>query len=318
VALPPRGAALTRRLLVDTDTASDDAVALLLALRTPGVEVAAVTVVAGNVPLEQAVQNALYTVELAGVPVPVHVGRGEPRAQPLVTAQEVHGADGMGDVGLPLSGREPAPGDAVGVLVESVRAAPGELELVTLGPLTNVAEAFERAPDVPRALRRVVVMGGTSDAVGNQTPVAEYNVWADPEAAAVVFASGAPLVMVGWDVSRKWAVFEADEAERLRALGPLGAFAVEIQATLDGFAREESGLPGFDLPDPIAMAVALDPAVATEVRRLHVAVELDGKLTRGMTVVDHLGWGSGEPNVDVVLAADRERFLALLHGALAS
>jgi len=247
VALPPRGAALTRRLLVDTDTASDDAVALLLALRTPGVEVAAVTVVAGNVPLEQAVQNALYTVELAGVPVPVHVGRG-----------------------------------------------------------------------VPRALRRVVVMGGTSDAVGNQTPVAEYNVWADPEAAAVVFASGAPLVMVGWDVSRKWAVFEADEAERLRALGPLGAFAVEIQATLDGFAREESGLPGFDLPDPIAMAVALDPAVATEVRRLHVAVELDGKLTRGMTVVDHLGWGSGEPNVDVVLAADRERFLALLHGALAS
>ena len=305
------------RLLVDTDTASDDAVALLMALRTPGVEVDAITVVAGNVPLEQAVQNALYTVELAGASVPVHAGRASPRAQPLVTAQEVHGADGMGDVGLPLSGREPAAGDAVDVLVERVRAAPGELTLVTLGPLTNVAEAFEREPGLPRLLRRVVVMGGTSDAVGNQTAVAEYNVWADPEAAAVVFAAGAPLTMVGWDVSRKYAAFTPAEAEELRALGPLGRFAVEIQATLDGFARDRSALPGFDLPDPIAMAVALDPRVATDVRRLHVSVELEGRLTRGQTVVDHLGYGGGEPNVDVVVEASRERFLALLHAALA-
>jgi purine nucleosidase len=289
-----------------------------MALRTPGVDVEAITVVAGNVPLGQAVQNALYTVELAGVAVPVHAGRAEPRAQPLVTAQDVHGEDGMGDVGLRLGGREPARGDAVDVLVERVRAAPGELTLVTLGPLTNVAEAFERAPDLPRLLRRAVVMGGTSDAVGNQTAVAEYNVWADPEAAALVFASGAPLTMVGWDVSRKYAAFSPREAEELRALGPLGRFAVEIQATLDDFARERSSLPGFDLPDPIAMAVALDAGVATDVRRLHVAVELDGTLTRGQTVVDHLGYGGGEPNVDVVVGASRPRFLELLRAALAS
>ena len=302
------------RLLIDTDTASDDAVALLMAFRHETVE--AITVVAGNVPLDQAVQNALYTRDLVGATTPVYAGRAGPRSGELHTAQFVHGEDGMGDIGLNLTGREPDDGDAVDVLVEAIRASPGELTLVTLGPLTNVAEAFERAPDVAKKLDRLVLMGGTADAVGNMTAVAEFNVWVDPEAARVVFRSGAPIELVGWDISRKYAAFDEAEQETLRRLSPLGEFAVDIQATLNDWAREHTGLPGFDYPDPIAMAVALDPSVATDTRRLHVDVETAGELTRGQTVVDHLGLTGNEPNADVVLEASRARFLELLTDAL--
>jgi purine nucleosidase len=188
---------------------------------------------------------------------------------------------------------------------------------VTLGPLTNVARALELAPDIASKLRALVMMGGTSDAVGNVSPVAEYNIWADPESAARVFTSGAPITMVGWDVSRKYAVFAPEDAAELRGLGPLGEFAVDIQRTLVEFALAHTKLAGFDLPDPIAMAVALDREVATDVRRVHVAVERRGELTRGQTVVDHDS-RFGAANADVVFAASRERFLALLHDALRS
>jgi purine nucleosidase len=291
-----------RRFLIDTDTASDDAVALLLALRHPGVDVEAITVVSGNVPVDQGVQNALYTVELAGADVPVYAGRGGTTAH----GHDVHGADGMGDIGLELRGRAPARGDAVDVLVEAIRASPGELTLVTLGPLTNVAAAFEHG--VAPLLRSVVVMGGTSDDVGNVTPVAEYNVWADPQAAAGVFASGARLTMVGWDVSRKYAVFPPGEAAALRALGPLGEFSVDIQRTLIEFCRTQTKLDGFDLPDPIAMAIALDRDIATDVRRARVTVDTES----GQTFVEE----SAAANADVVVAASRERFVALLRDAL--
>jgi purine nucleosidase len=241
-------------LLIDTDTASDDAVALLMALRHPGTEVEAITVVAGNVPLEQAVQNALYTREIAESEAPVYAGRPAPRQGLLRTAQFVHGQDGMGDIGLDLTGRSADEGDAVEVLIDRIRAWPGELVLVTLGPLTNVAEAFERAPDLASKLARLVMMGGTSDAVGNMSPVAEFNIWVDPEAARIVFASGAP----------------------------------------------------------IAMAVAIDPETATVTRRLYVDIETAGELTRGQTVIDHLGLTGRAPNAEVVFEASRQRFDRLL------
>jgi purine nucleosidase len=304
------------RLIIDTDTASDDAVALLMALRDEAATVEAITVVAGNVPLPQAIQNALYTRELVGATAPIYAGRDGPRVGELRTAQFVHGEDGMGDIGLELTGRRPQDGDAVDVLVETIRANSGELTLVTLGPLTNVAEAFERAPDLPAKLDRLVVMGGASDAVGNMTAVAEFNVWADPESAQVVFRSGAPIEMVGWDISRRYAVFDEEEQQALRRLGPLGEFAVDTQATLNDWARAHSGLPGFDYPDPIAMAVALDPGVATSTRRLYVDVETAGELTRGQTVVDHVGITERPPTAEVVLEASRERFLELLTQAL--
>ncbi|HEX5590208.1 MAG TPA: nucleoside hydrolase [Candidatus Limnocylindrales bacterium] len=308
-----------RTFIVDTDTASDDAVALVMALRHPGVEVAAITVVAGNVPLPEAVQNALYTVELCGEAgrVPVYAGCDAPLARELRTAQTVHGRDGMGDIGLPLRGRAPASGHAVDVLVAEVNRRPaGSVTLVTLGPLTNVARAIRRDPGIATRLREIVTMGGTGDAVGNTTAAAEFNAWVDPEAAAIVFGAGARLTMVGWDISRKFAVFDRDAADRLRAVGPLGAFAVDIQATLDAVVKVETHLAGFDLPDPIAMAIAIDPTIATHVEHLNVRVETAGELTAGQTVVDHLGIEHLEPNVHVVLEASRERFVDLLHETL--
>jgi purine nucleosidase len=305
------------RLLIDTDTGSDDAVALVMALNHPGVAVEAVTVVAGNVSLDQGVQNALYTLELCGSDVPVFGGAHRPLVYPPVSAQDVHGLDGMGDIGLPLSGREPEPGHAVDVLVEKIKANPGELTLITLGPLTNVALALLKDGSIAGKLKNCVMMGGTGRGPGNVTPLAEYNIWADPEAAKVVFESGVPLTMVGWDISRNYAVFGPEDSARLRNVGtPLAEFCVDIQAVLDAWAKENTHLAGFDLPDPITMAVALDPAAATETRRLFVAVETGGAWSRGQTVVDHLGVTGRESNVEVVLEASRGRFLEILHAAV--
>jgi purine nucleosidase len=307
-----------RPFFVDTDTASDDAVALVIALRHPAVEVVGIGVVAGNVPLDQAVQNALYTLELVGAQVPVHAGEAAPLARPLETAQHVHGRDGMGDIGLPLHGRSPAAGHAVDALLEASHRHAGDLELVTLGPLTNVARALERDPSLPERIRRCVVMGAVADHIGNTNPVAEFNMWVDPEAMEVVLASGLALELVGWDVSRHYAVLDhADQAE-LRAIGtPLAEFVVDINGVVDQFALTETKLAGFDLPDPIAMAYAIDPTLATEVRRLHCAVETGSELTRGMVVMDVLGLLGHEPNATVVTAADRARFLQMLRAAVA-
>ena len=307
---------MPRRFVIDTDTASDDAVALVLALTEPSISVEAVTVVAGNVPLERGVQNALYTREVCGSTTPVYAGAGEPvHGRGLVTGETVHGTDGMGDIGLPLGGREPDDGDAVGVLVELAHSYPDELTLVTLGPLTNVALALRKDPSIARLYQRVVVMGGTGDHSGNMTPAAEFNIYVDPEAAAEVFASGTALEMVGWDVSRKHAVLSPAEMESVRGTGRLGVFCMDIQAQLLRFCREVTRVPGIDLPDPVAVAYAIDPTIARSARRAFVAVETVGTHTRGMTVVDALGLTGNEPNALVVDAADHNRFVGMLHAA---
>jgi len=307
-----------RRFLIDTDTASDDAVALVMALNHPDVRIEAITVVAGNVSLKQGVQNALYTVERCGKQVPVYEGLEKPLLRPLKTAQYVHGQDGMGDIDLPLSGRRPADGHAVNVIIDTIRRFVGEITLVTLGPLTNVAVALLRDPSTASKVEKCVIMGGIGFGHGNVVPAAEYNVWVDPEAAKIVFESDLPIVMVGWDVSQRFATFNDEEAEKIRSVSPLGQFCVDIQRCLREFGMNELKLVGFDLPDPIAMAVALDPEVATVTKRLHVAVETRSELTRGATVVDHLGITGQKPNAEVVLEASRERFLRVLYDAVRS
>jgi len=305
-----------RHFLIDTDTASDDAVALLMALNHPGVQIEAITVVAGNVPVAQGVQNALYTVELCGRETPVYQGMTRPFFRPLETAQSVHGQDGMGDIGLPLAGRKPAAGHAVPAIIETIERFPGQIELVTLGPLSNIAAALLQAPSLVNQVKSCVVMGGTGQGHGNVTPVAEYNIWVDPEAAQIVFESGLPLKMVGWDISRLYATFDRQEAADLRGRSALAAFCVDIQGDVTEFAMQKMHLNGFDLPDPIAMAVALDPAVASVTRRRRVDVATESDLCRGQTVVDHLDISGRLPNVDVVLEASRERFLRLLTDSL--
>lgn len=306
-----------RHFLIDTDTGSDDAVALILALDSTDIQVEAITVVAGNVPLAQGVQNALYTVELCGKSVPVYAGASSPLERPLETAQFVHGEDGMGDIGLELKGRKPAEGHAVDVLIETANRFAGQLELVTLGPLTNIALALERDPVFASKIKLCSVMGGVGYGHGNITPVSEYNIWTDPEAAARVFESGLAIRMVGWDISRNHAAFSAQEAARLRSIGTeLAHFAIDIQSKVAAFSIQSSQLPGFDLPDPIAMAIALDESIVEESKQLYVEVICAEGLTRGQTVVDHTRITGKTANIEVVLRASRKRFIAMLEEAL--
>jgi purine nucleosidase len=307
----------SRRLVIDSDTGSDDAVAIVLALADPSVHVEAITIVAGNVPLEQGVQNALYTLELCGADVPAYRGVARPLLRAPATAQQVHGEDGMGDIGLVLKGRTPRAGAAVDELRRIVRRRPGEIELVTLGPLTNIALAGSIEPEFARAVKRCVVMGGIGSGRGNITPVAEYNIWADPDAARIVFESGMTIEMVGWDISRTYATFDAQQAAALRAIGtPVAEFCIDIQRALVEFALKVTGLPGFDLPDPIAMAVALEPEIVSDAQPFFVAVDTAEGLSRGQTIVDVRNAYGRAPNVAVVNAVSRERFVSMLEAAM--
>ena len=307
-----------RPFWIDTDTASDDAVALVIAFTHPDVELIGISVVAGNVPLDRAVQNALYTRELVGRDdVPIHAGEATPLRLPLETAQNVHGGDGMGDIGLELTGRDPDGDDGVDALLAAAHDHAGELTLVTLGPLTNLARALERDPSLPDRIPRTVVMGGAADHIGNVTPVAEFNMWADPHAVDRVLSSGLKLEFVGWDISRKHAVVTPEVADELRTTGtPVAEFCVDIQRVVARFCATETKLAGFDLPDPITMAYAVDPSIATGIRDLHLRVETESDLTRGMVVMDVLGLTGAAPNAKVVTAADGAAFLRMLRAAL--
>ncbi|MCP4258526.1 MAG: nucleoside hydrolase, partial [Planctomycetes bacterium] len=292
-------------------------VALVMALKYPDVHVEAITVVSGNVHVDQAVQNALCTVELCGKQVPVYRGAEKPILRSLETAEYAHGKDGMGDIGLPLSGRTPAEGHGVTEIIETINRFAGNITLVTLGPLTNLALALLQDPSITGKVKECITMGGTGQGRGNVTPIAEYNIWVDPEAARIVFESAIPIKMVGWDASLAYATFNSHEMKKLRSVGtPLAEFCVDIQKVLNKFSVEEMNLEGFDLPDPLAMAVALDPSVATSTKFLYVAIETESELCRGQSVVDHLAVTKHEPNVEVVLEASREKFLRILYDAV--
>jgi purine nucleosidase len=305
-----------RRFLIDTDTASDDAIAIVMALRQPNIHVEALTVVGGNVALDQAVQNALYVVELCGEETPVYAGLAKPMMRTLETASEVHGEDGMGDCGFALHGRTPTEGRAVDVIVDTILAAPGEITLVCLGPLTNIAAALLRAPEIADAVERVVVMGGTGvHGPGNVTAMAEFNFWADAEAAAIVTASAMPLEFVGWDISITSAVVTQQRFDARDAIKtPMAVFSRDVAQAVRRFAMG-LGLEGDDLPDPIAMAHAIDPSVAT-VARLYVEVMPGDGPQRGAMSIDQLGSTGNTPNVDVVTDYPSDHFFSMLFDAL--
>src|SRR5215471_13116670 len=197
----PRRLGFMRTLLIDTDTASDDAVALIMALRSNKLRVAAITVVAGNVPVDQATSNALFTAELCGSSVPIYSGADAPLLRKLEPANWFHGQDGLGDHGYKPTRKRAERGNGVDAMIETILNNPG-IELVTLGPLTNVAIAVLRQAKIVDNVKRCVVMGGAPCCVGNVTPAAEFNIWVDPEAARIVFRSGLPIEMVGWQLCR--------------------------------------------------------------------------------------------------------------------
>jgi purine nucleosidase len=288
-----------RTFLIDTDTASDDAVALIMALRAPDVRVAAITVVAGNVPLPQATRNALYTVELCGSNVPVYSGAAKPLLRAYENATWFHGRDGLGDHNYPAPRQPAEKAHAVDAIIETIEANPG-LVLVTLGPLTNIALALSRKPEIARSVSRCVIMGGNPCCEGNVTPAAEYNIWVDPEAARIVIRSGLPVELIGWHLCRGAAVLGPGDIAEVEGFNtPLARFAVECNSHARVALKIQTGEDGICLPDPVAMCLALDPTVGTDWSDHYLEVETQSELSRGNTIVDKLNVAADERNRDV-------------------
>ena len=290
---------MPRAFLIDTDTASDDAVALIMALRAADVRVVAITTVAGNVDVQQATRNALYTVELCGADVPVYVGAGKPLLREYQNATWFHGRDGLGDHNYPPPRKSPGELHALDAILAAIEANPG-LTVVTLAPLTNLALALAKKPAITAKVGRCVVMGGNPCCEGNVTPAAEYNIWVDPEAARIVMLSGLPVELIGWQLCRGDAVVNESDIARILGLNnPLARFAIECNSHARRAYKAQTGEDGISFPDPVAMCIALDPSIGTEWSDHFVEVETQSELTRGMTAVDRLNVAADERNRSV-------------------
>jgi inosine-uridine nucleoside N-ribohydrolase len=300
-------------IVIDCDPGHDDAIAILLALASPEVELVGVTTVAGNQTLDKTTRNALKVLELADrTEVPVAAGADAPLARKLVTATHVHGESGLDGPDLPEPTTRPLAAHAADFLAE--RIEPGVV-LVPTGPLTNVALLLERHPDVTQRLERIVWMGGAI-AEGNMTPAAEFNAYVDPEAAARVFASGIHVTMIGLDVTHR-ALFTREHAERLRPAGRAGRAVAELSDFFQGFHESHYGFGGSPIHDALAVAHVIDP---TLVETLHTNVEIEtaSQFCDGRTVVDR--WRSADRawNAHVGIDVDAPRFLELLVERIAS
>lgn len=318
-----------RRIIIDTDPGVDDALAILLALRSPELKVEAITAVAGNVSLDLTLANALRLVEIAGRPdVPVAAGASQPLVRRLETAT-FHGMNGLAGVELPPSFVRPVAESAIDLIRRTVRGSPGEISIVAVGPLTNVAAALQADAALAGMIRSIVLMGGSLSG-GNMTPAAEFNIYADPEAARIVFEAGVPLTMVGLDVTRKVLLreehiqtLEAGNHAASRAAGRI------MRASFDRARRTGEGVVA--MHDPLTVAHLIDPAILT-LRDYFVAIETSGDLTAGETV----GYAQGpirksapsrnsvippagpfRPNARVAVEVDSERFFRLLVARLA-
>ncbi|MBF4691576.1 nucleoside hydrolase [Fusibacter ferrireducens] len=287
-----------RKFIIDTDTASDDAVALIMALREKEVKVEAITVVAGNVPIDVAVKNALISVEMANTyKPPVFKGIAKPILRELVDSEYVHGSDGMGEMNLPDPTIQIEQEHAVDAMIRMIEAHDDqELELITLGPLTNLAVAYVKAPEILKKLKRVTIMGGAGLKSGNITPVAEFNIYVDPEAAQIVAASGLPLYFVGWDASMGESFLNLDDLEFLNNSGSETAkFCVRCNKSLQTFNLERLNHQGFDLPDPATVAAAFYPEIV-ENYDAYCYVEYKSEMNSGQLVIDYLSILNEPPN----------------------
>ena len=310
--------AAPRPIVIDCDPGHDDALAILLALGSPDeLEVVALTAVAGNVPLALTQKNARRVCAVAGRPdVPVYAGCARPLVRPPVTAEYVHGRTGLDGVELPEPSAPLAPGHGVDAIIEILRGRPaGTVTLCPTGPLTNVAMALTKAPDVVPRVREIVLMGG-SIGLGNTTPSAEFNVYVDPHAAKVVFESGVPLTMMGLDVTHQ-AIVTPARLDAIRALGTeVGRVVTAWLEFYNRYDRRLSDQPGGPLHDPCVVAYLLRPDLFAG-RACHVAVETASELTMGRTVVDWRGRTDAPPNATVINELDAGGLFALLTERLA-
>jgi len=307
-----------RKIIIDTDPGQDDAVAILLALASPELEVLGLTVVAGNVPLELTQKNARKICELAGrSDVPVFAGSIRPMVRRLVTAENVHGQTGLNGPDLPEPTMPLQERHGVDFLVETLMAhEPGTVTLCALGPLTNVALAMVREPRIVPRIREIVLMGGGFFEGGNTTPAAEFNIYVDPQAADVVLKSGVPTVMMSLDVTHK-ALTTAVRVAAIRAIGSRPAIATaEMLEFFERFDESKYGTDGGPLHDPCVIAYLLKPELFSG-RFINVTVETGSELTMGMTVADWWRVTQRAPNVTFIRDIDADGFFALLTERLA-
>jgi purine nucleosidase len=318
------------RLIIDTDTAGDDAFSLMLALRRPGVRVEAITIAHGNVGFEQHAENALATLEACerGGEVPVYLGAQRPFTRAPLDAAYVFGADGMSDSDLPRAEQRPSPGHAADEIVRRVMEAPGEITLIAQAALTNIALAYLREPRIVEAVKHLWIMGGTDNGVGNITPAAEYNFYVDPEAAKIIVNAGFRMSIVTWTETLRDGLLSLEQLAALEALGtPRAQFFTKVNRTSLAFAQETQGLEGSLHPDALTCAVALDENLILEAEMAVVDVETMGELTRGYLSVSNAILPDIEladpslkrrpPNAMMVKRIDREGFYQAMKTALA-
>ena len=306
------------KLIIDTDAGVDDAQAIMLALCEPGVEVAAITTLTGNVHIRQVNPNVLTILEIMKRDVPVYAGCDRPLVQPWEDAAEFHGGDGLGDYrDRPALTRSLEDEHAVLALLRMTREMPGELTLIALGPLTNIAAAIRLDPEFPSRVKHFAFMGGTIAAQGN-TPVvtAEYNIYTDPEAACITLDAFPMSTMLSWETTL-WHGFAWDKFNQLCAIDSVhGRFFRAISRATAERLQSVYARPAYLLPDPLAMAVTLRPHLIQQSSQHFVTVELQGAHTRGQTVIDYTGITGRPPNVRIVQALDTDGVHAMFVDAL--
>ncbi|WP_299150102.1 nucleoside hydrolase [uncultured Tateyamaria sp.] len=308
-----------RKIIIDTDPGQDDAVAILLALASPeDLDVLGLTAVAGNVPLDLTSKNARIICELAGkVDVPVYEGCDRPLGRDLVTAEHVHGKTGLDGPDLPDPIMAVQDGHAVDFIIDTIRDQPsGTVTLCPLGPLTNIATALQKAPDISERIQQIVLMGGAYFEVGNITPTAEFNIYVDPEAADIVFKSGIDIVVLPLDVTHK-ALVTKPRNDAFRALDtPVGIAVAQMTDFFERFDKEKYGSAGAPLHDPCVTAYLIQPDLFRG-RHINVEIETTSELTRGMTVADWWGVTDRPRNATFIGDLDADGFFALLTDRLA-
>ncbi|SFS54090.1 purine nucleosidase [Sulfitobacter marinus] len=308
-----------RKIIIDTDPGQDDAVAILLALASPeDIEVLGITCVAGNVPLDLTVRNARIVCELAAkTDVKIFAGCDRPLGRELVTAEHVHGKTGLDGPVLPEPTMPIADGHAVDFIIDMLREhAPGTVTLCPLGPLTNIATALQKAPDIANRIAKIVLMGGGYFEGGNITPAAEFNIYVDPQAADIVFKSGASIVVMPLDVTHKALVTTARN-DAFRNIGSrVGIAVAEMTEFFERFDKEKYGSEGAPLHDPCVTAYLIRPELFKG-RHINVEIETESKLTMGMTVADWWGVTDRVPNATFMGDLDADGFFTLITERLA-
>ena len=304
---------MRKKIIIDTDPGQDDAVAILLALASPELEILGITTVAGNVPLNLTTKNALIITEMAGrEDINVYAGCDSPLSRPLITAENVHGATGLDGPELINPTKKVKEDHAVDFIIKTLRDhTPNTVTLCPLGPLTNIATAFKRAPDIIIKVKQVVLMGGAYFEVGNVTPTAEFNIFVDPEAASYVFNLGLDLVIMPLDVTHK-ALTTPERIDKFNKLNTkCGTFVAEMTAFFERFDKDKYGTEGAPLHDPCVIAYLLNPEIFSG-RRINVEIETDSELTLGMTVADWWGVTNKEPNALFIGNLNSEKFFEML------